>query len=242
MNKFFSIPLLFLLLTFSTGCGVIDHFLLKPPEDTARELAEAGSDAMREKNYGRAIKYYTNLKDRYPFSPYTPAAELGLADAYFFDKQYKAAEENYKEFEALHPAHEAVPYVLYQIGRSNFEQFQAIDRPQEDIREGLQYFIRVRETFPESEYAEKAGKYVVECRRRMAEHELYVADFYWRQEAYGSAWQRYDHVAEQYTDLPMIHRYAQKRSDLAYLKYQLSNAKQKREADEGTWRRWFKWL
>jgi outer membrane protein assembly factor BamD len=244
MNKRSLLPFLFLLLLFPLiyGCGIIDHYFMKPPEDTAQELAEAGSDAMREKNYGKAIQFYTKLKDRYPFSPYTPTAELGLADAYFLDKQYQAAEENYKEFEALHPTHEAIPYVLFQIGRTNFEQFQAIDRPQEDVREALQYFTRVQEGYPEHEYGEKAGKYVTECRRRIAEHELFVADFYWRQKAYGSAWQRYSYVAENFTDLPLINQYAKRRSDLAYLQHQLSSSQKKRESDEGTWKRWFKWL
>jgi outer membrane protein assembly factor BamD len=242
MNRRALLPLLFAVLVFQFGCGVIDQFFLKPPEDTARELAELGNDAMAEKKYGRAIKYYTKLKDSYPFSPYTIPAELGLADAYFFDRQYVAAEEAYKEFEALHPTHEAIPYVLYQIGMSNFEQFQSIDKPQEENKEAMRYFTRVVETYPDTEYAKKAGAYIVESRKRIAGHELYVADFYWRQKEYGPAWQRYTYVAENFSDLPEIHHYATRRSELAYYKHQLSTSKKKHEHEEGTWKRWFKWL
>jgi outer membrane protein assembly factor BamD len=243
MNSKLTLPVLLLMLSFLFGCGAIDRaFLKSQDDDSPRVLAEAGNDAMNEKKYRKAIKHYTMLKEQYPFSPYTPAAELGLGDAYFFDRQYVAAENTYKEFAALHMTHEAMPYVLFQIGRSNFKQFQAIDRPQEDVKEGLQYFLRLQETYPESEYAEKAAPYVTESRRRIAEHELYVADFYWRQKAYGSAWKRYTYVAEQFQDLPKIHEYAQQRSDLSYLKHQLSNSQQRRDSDEGTWKRWFRWL
>ena len=90
-----------------SGCGIIDYFFLPPPEDTAQELYEGANDAMQEKNYSQAAQYYTKLKDNFPFSPYTVEAELSLGDAFFLDGKYPEAAEAYKEFESLHPRHEA---------------------------------------------------------------------------------------------------------------------------------------
>ena len=176
--------LLFLL----SGCGAIDYFFLTPPQDTARELAEAGTQAMEDEQYNKAINAFETLKDRYPFSPFATVAELGLADAYFLDENYSAAVTAYKEFEAIHPGHEAIPYVLFRTGVASYEQFTSIDRPQDNIREAIQYFRRVSTSFPDSEYAALADDYVKKCRRLIAEHEIYVADFYWRTENYGAAW------------------------------------------------------
>ena len=67
---------------------------------------------MSEKNYVDAQQYFSKLKDRFPFSPYALKAELALADAYYLDEQYLMALDNYKEFEALHPSNENIPYVL----------------------------------------------------------------------------------------------------------------------------------
>lgn len=106
-----------------SGCGIIDYFFLPPPEDTAQELYEGANDAMQEKNYSQAAQYYTKLKDNFPFSPYTVEAELSLGDAFFLDGKYPEAAEAYKEFESLHPRHEAIPYVLYQVGMSNLKSF-----------------------------------------------------------------------------------------------------------------------
>ena len=71
---------------------------------------------MSEKNYVRAVELYNKLRDTYPFSPYTVDAELSLADAYYLDEDYEQAAETYKDFESLHPRHEAIQYVLYQTG------------------------------------------------------------------------------------------------------------------------------
>ena len=101
-----------------SGCGIIDLIYLPPAEDTAQEIFEAANDAMSEKNYVRAVELYNKLRDNYPFSPYTVDAELSLADAYYLDEEYALASETYKDFESLHPRHEAIPYVLYQTGMS----------------------------------------------------------------------------------------------------------------------------
>lgn len=231
-----------ILLLFNSGCGVVDYYFLSPPEDTAQELSEAGIAAMEEKKYNKAIDYFTKLKERYPFSPYTPRAELSLADAYFLDEQYRAAVDMYKEFESLHPSDEAIPYVLYQIGIGNFKQFKSIDRPQENISEALQYFYRLQETFPATEYAQESEKYISKCRTHQAEHELFVADFYWRTKRYGAAWRRYHYVQENFSELSDIRSYASKRSQIAYLKAQEGRSQKIREEQEGSWKHFFDWL
>jgi outer membrane protein assembly factor BamD len=197
---------------------------------------------MSDKDYDAAIEYFTKLKERYPFSPYTPDAELALGDAYFLDEQYKAAVESYKEFESLHPRAEGIPYVLFQIGVANVRQFESIDRPQTNMQEALQYFRRVKQGFPNTRYAQECQDYIHKCRRYQAKHELYLADFYWRTEKYGAAWKRYSYVIEEFSDLPQVQSYAQEREKLAYLRYQESLSQQRREQEQGSWKQWFDWL
>lgn len=225
-----------------SGCGVIDYYFLEPPEDTAQELAEAGYAAMHEKDYDAAIEYFTKLKDRYPFSPYTAKAEVSLGDAYFMDEQYRAAVEIYKEFESLHPRHEAIPYVLFQIGVANYKQFKSLDLPQSNMGEALEYFRRVENTYPETEYARGAEEYIHKCRRYQAEHEVYVADLFWQLEKYLSAWKRYEYITEEYSDIEDISKYATRRGKLAYFLYQKDNSKKELEKEQGSWKQWFDWL
>ncbi len=225
-----------------SGCGIIDYFFLTPPEDTAQELFESGNDAMREKNYAKGVEYFSRLKDNYPFSPYAIEAELSLADAYFLDEEYLLAAEAYKEFETLHPRHSAIPYVLFQVGNAHLKNFVSIDRPQTNIAEAYEYFNRVRESYPGSEYAENAAELLVQCRRLMAEHELFVADFYWRAERYASAAARYDYAAEQFSDIEDLSKYAVEKGKIAYLKAAEERAKEDKARLHGSWKQWFDWL
>lgn len=233
-----SVSLVFML----SGCGIIDYFYLPPAEDTAQELYENGNDAMREKHYLEAIKSYTKLKDNYPFSPYTIEAELSLADAYFLDGEYSSAAEAYKEFETLHPRNPAIPYVLYQVGMSRLNGFVSIDRPANQIQEGLEYFERLRETYPGTEYAEKAAENIKECRRILAERELFIADVYWRTEKYGAAWQRYTFVKNNFKDVTKAQEYAAEKAAASYMRYREQQSQQIRESREGSWKQWFSWL
>jgi outer membrane protein assembly factor BamD len=244
MNKRFlgQFIVLVLLLSLANGCTYIDSYFMEPPDDTAQELFENGKDAMAQKEYSKAAEYFQKLKDRYPFSPYTPDAELALGDAFFLNEKYVEAADAYKEFEALHPRHEEMAYVLYQIGMADFRQFASIDRPQKNITEALEYFYKLRELYPGSKYSEEAPRLIKECRKFLADHELYVADFYWSSERYGSAWKRYDHVVKNFPDLPNATQYANQMSKLSYYEYQKQLAEDERVREYGSWKQWFDWL
>jgi outer membrane protein assembly factor BamD len=242
MKRALSVCILALWLLSATGCGIIDYFLLPPPEDTAQELFEAGTEAMKEKAYMRAAEAFSKLKDRYPFSPFTPRAEIALGDSYYLAEDYEHAADAYKEFDSLHPRHELTPYVLFQLGRSHFNQFHSIDMPQSHVGEALEYFGRLSQSFPDSQYAPEAKEYMVRCRRYMAEHEVFVADFYWRSERYSAAWRRYKFISETFTDLPDVVQYAAKRAEMAYVRAQEDDNQKERERVQGTWKQWFDWL
>ncbi|SKA80218.1 Beta-barrel assembly machine subunit BamD [Paucidesulfovibrio gracilis DSM 16080] len=235
--------LLVALLTLLSGCSLIDYYFLPPPEDTAQELYEAGVYAMNDGDYGDAAEYFMKLKDNYPFSPFTPKAEVGLGDAYFLNEQYILAADAYKEFEALHPMHEDTPYVLFQVGMSNFKQFESIDRRQDNIREGIEYFQRVVDGYPDTDFAVQAKQYIHKSRRILAEHELFVADFYWRTEKYGPAWSRYKYVVENYPDLPEIHEYARRRAEYSYYEHQKTLSEEERMRLQESWYKFIRdWL
>ena len=215
---------------------------LPPPEDTVQEIYELAKDSMQEKKYKTAIKYYTKIKDNYPFSPYALEAELAVGDAYFLLEQYSEASEAYQEFESLHPRHESIPYVLYQIGLSEFKTFYSIDRPTTMVGKALEYFKRVQESYPESEYAIKAAQQITECRKIMAEHEMFVGDMYWQMKKYGSARDRYLYIINNYQDITELKDHAQKKAEAAYYMEKEQQGESDRRKVHGNWRDYFKWL
>jgi outer membrane protein assembly factor BamD len=242
MLKLFRNVFFVLCLAAISGCGLIDHFFLPAPEDTAQELYESANDALLAKNYSKAAKNFAKLKDSFPFSPYTVNAELSLGDAYYLNGEYTLAAEAYKEFESMHPRHEAIPYVLYQTGMSLIKSFISIDRPTTMVGEALQYLTRLRDTYPGSDHAAKAPAAIAEGRKLMAEHELYLANVFYNMDLYGPAWRRYSYIAENFADVPEAHKLAQEKALSAYSKYRKSNSEKTRESIEGTWKDWFRWL
>lgn len=235
--------LLLLLSLTAAGCaGVIDTLYLPVAEDTAQELWEAGNDAMNATDYYTAAVYFTKLKDRFPFSPYTTKAELALADAYYLNGDYVDAMSAYLEFENLHPRHAEIPYVLYQIGLSGYKSFTSIDRPQPQVAEGLEYLERLQEQHPGTPYAEKGMEYIALSRAILAKRELFVADFYFRTEQYGGAWKRYQFVADNYPELPDLQQYARQQAEVSYLRFQQGQSEKVRREEQGHWKDYFQWL
>ncbi len=231
-----------LAMAFLSGCGVIDYFYLPPPEDTAQELFETANDDMAQKDYVAAVERYNKLRDAYPFSPYTVQAELSLADALFLDSEFDEAVEAYKDFESLHPRHEQIPYVLYQIGAARLKGFVSIDRPTTNLQEGYEYFDRLRQSYPGTQYAQKAPEHMLALRKLMAEHELYIADVFFNMKKYGPAWRRYTYVVDNFKDVPEVAKHAHTKGLAAYHEYTNQQGQEQREKREGSWKEWFEWL
>ncbi|NLI81585.1 MAG: outer membrane protein assembly factor BamD [Deltaproteobacteria bacterium] len=169
-------------------------------EKNADLLAMEGMQKMREKKYGDAVKAFQKLKEQYPYSKYAILAELKLGDAHFYKKNYAEAAVAYEEFARLHPRNEVIPYVLYQIGMCHFLSFSTIDRDQEETRQAIEAFQRVIASHPDSEYARKARKQLVECQKRAAAREFYVGQFYYRSGEYAAAKGRLEKLNDAYPD------------------------------------------
>ncbi|MEM5788501.1 MAG: outer membrane protein assembly factor BamD, partial [Syntrophobacteraceae bacterium] len=139
---------------FGKGSSAIDK--------TAEQLAIEGTQKMQKKDFDEAAKDFKKLKEHYPYSKFAILAELKLGDAYFHNKQYSEASMAYEEFVRLHPRNEVIPYVLYQIGMSHFLAFTTVDRDPEETGIAMQAFQKVVQNFPDTEYARKAEKQLVE--------------------------------------------------------------------------------
>jgi outer membrane protein assembly factor BamD len=208
--------MLFCFVFFLNGCGVIDYYFLTPPDDTAQELFENARSYMAEKDYPKAIDSLSKLNDRYPFSPYAVQARMMLGDAYFLDAQYIEAVDVYEEFLSLHPRHESIDYVLFQIGVSKYKSHRSIDLPQTELTEAVEILRRLVDGFPQSSYREEAIVYIGKCRKLMAEHEMFVADFYFKSKSYQSAWTRYTYIVDNFSDVPEVFELAKSKAKVAF--------------------------
>jgi outer membrane protein assembly factor BamD len=170
-------------------------------EKTAQQLVEDGVAQFQEGKYKQAIKSFEQLRDWYPFSKYAILAELKIADAYFNIESYEDAIFAYEEFEQLHPRNEAIPYVIYRIGRSHFNQIDTLDRDQSSAAKALETYRRLIQQYPDDAYAGMARSDMVVCYQSLSGHEFYVGVFYYKNKNYKAAKERFKAVIQKYPDV-----------------------------------------
>lgn len=194
-----------LCLFFLIGCGTLGG----AREKTARELAVEGTQLYEKKRYRDALEAFGQLKEWYPFSPYVSLAELKKADTLYKMREYPQAVLAYEEFENLHPQNEAIPYVVYQIGRCYFDQMDSVDRDQQSTQKAIIVFERLILQHPQSTYADQAKDHISTCRQNLAGHELYVGRHYYKTKRYKGALKRMEVILAQYPETDAAQEAAQ---------------------------------
>jgi outer membrane protein assembly factor BamD len=181
------------------GCSKSKEF--KTIQGDPERLYKDGLSLFNRRNYPEALKKFEELKSSFPDSPpYTTWAELKVGDCLFLDGSYVEAIAAYEEFKKVHPTHEEMPYVQYQIGMSYFNQMMGSDRDQTPTRKALSSFEYLVANYPPSLFTEKATGKVGACRKKLAEQEFYIGNFYYGRGDYLAAARRFGGLLEQYPD------------------------------------------
>jgi len=183
------------------GCALWHSIFGDEDELTPVELMADGMEEFNSGNFEAAAEIFQKIKDRYPYSKYATQAELKMADAQYEKGLFDEAYDSYTEFEKLHPKHPAIPYVMFQKGMCHFKRVSTIDRDQSYTRQAKEEFERLIQMHRKSPYAEQARRKVRECYIKLAEHEIYVGDFYFKMAKYGPAMKRYLYLIEHYPDV-----------------------------------------
>lgn len=156
---------------------------------TAQQNYERGEEKLDKKAWVGAAKYFAFVKARFPYSKHAVLAELRLADAEFGAKHYLQAIDGYKMFIKFHPTHDMVinGYAAYRIGESYYKMlpgdwwllppsYEKDQSATADAHRQLTSFIK---KYPKSPYQDHARKRLTKLNRRLADHEMFVAKFYW---------------------------------------------------------------
>jgi outer membrane protein assembly factor BamD len=194
-----------IILLVGSGCSALkktwNAITGKEETGSAQQLAWEGMDAYEDGDYKDAIENFQKLKDWYPFSKYAILAELKIADSHYHLEQYEEAVFAYEEFEKLHPRNEAVPYVIYQIGRCYYDQIDTIDRDQTHARKALEAFQRLYKQFPNDPYARSGNEHIPKCLKSLCGNEYYIGLFYFNSKHYAAALHRFMAVVSDYPDV-----------------------------------------
>jgi len=195
------------------GCGGNKGKELVGNPDKLYELAKKAAD---NGNYRDAITYYEQLEARFPFSNPARQGTLDLMYAYYRNHEPESAIDQADQFIRENPAHPRVDYAYYIKGLAQFERnpnflerwFNAdlSQRPPIDARKSFQSFQTMVQRFPNSTYAEDARQRMIFLRNRLANYEVYVADYYLKRGAFVGAINRAKYSIENYDGAPQNRR------------------------------------
>lgn len=175
----------------------------------AESNLKKGDEALESSDFTLAQRYYEFVKAKYPFLEAAKTAELRIGDTLLKADQHIEARDRYETFVRMHPTHEKVDYAAFKAAESHWleapDEFFAFPpayekdlAPVRNAVRTLQAFIR---DYPNSQYRAEAQKSLDAARRRLAQHELYVAEFYARRKQWPAVVNRLKTVVDQYGGL-----------------------------------------
>jgi outer membrane protein assembly factor BamD len=143
---------------------------------------------------------FKDVKNYYPESPEALRAEVRVADCHFSMEEFEEAVAIYQEFRKLHPYHEDIPYILFQIGQAYFKQIRSSDRDPTPARNALSNFQYLVQNYPPSIFTDAAEGKIPICLQNLAEHEFLVGRYYYKKKMYDGAIARFERVLQDYPD------------------------------------------
>lgn len=156
---------------------------------TAQENYTKGEEKLEKKAWVGAAKYFAFVKARFAYSKFAVLAELRLADAEFGAGHRLQAIDGYKMFIKFHPTHDMVinGYCSFQIGEAYYKMLPSDwwllppshEKDQSATADAHRQLSTFLKKYPKSPYSEQASDRLTKINERLAEHEMYVARFYW---------------------------------------------------------------
>jgi outer membrane protein assembly factor BamD len=183
--------------------------LAKLDPKSAEYKYEAALIALEDGMYPEAVKGLSEVKSKHPYTAFARLADLRISDVYFEQGKYDESIGSYRRFLKYNPGHPEVPYAMFRIGEAYYERLPqdwwflppAAEKDQERVHQAIKSFRNLISRFPENDIAKEASKRVATCRTRLAQHEIYVADFYFKRDRFKASAKRAEAILQNYPGL-----------------------------------------
>jgi outer membrane protein assembly factor BamD len=175
------IGLLLFFVLFLSGCGSLMDWLRPNPTPIlpAEELYQVGENELTKRRYEEARKNFRKIVERHPNSSFTPRARFLMGEAYYREAEFDKAAKEFETFMSFYPRHQIADLVQYRLAMSYYDQIKPIEQDQALASKALDHFKKLVKEYPESRYATDALGKVDICRGRLAQKEVWVANYYY---------------------------------------------------------------
>ena len=169
---------------------------------SAANLLATADKQLKQGKFAEGRETLRHLEQYLPGSSEFPKAKLMLGDSFFYQPSpsYPEAEVEYGSFLNYFPRHDQRDYALYHRALCHFSTIESAERDQTETRKALDGFQQLLRESPGSPYAGEAKAKILQCWRRIAEHELVVGVYYVNTYFYPGAERRLKNLLETYPD------------------------------------------
>jgi outer membrane protein assembly factor BamD len=173
----------------------------------ADRIYAAGAESMQDKDYDKAIGYFQKLESRFPHGVYATQAQLEIAYAHYKKQDPISTVAAADRFIKLHPNHSNVDYAYYLKGLASFNERGIIekytaqeisDRDPKALKLPFAAFKELTDRYPKSRYYKDSTQRMVYLVNALSQHEMHVARYYMKRQAYLAALNRAKYVLEYY--------------------------------------------
>jgi outer membrane protein assembly factor BamD len=207
-NKSFIVISLISLCLFITSCSSKNKDLV--PDKSPDELYISAYDALSKEDYTLAKEYLEAIDSRYPFGPYAHQVQLNLIYTYYKERENDLALAEIDKFIRLNPSDEHIDYLLYIRGLTNIQKstdrmldlirIDRYDRDTSYMEQAYGDFNKLCNMYPKSLFIADAISRMIHIRNMLAKHELAVAKYYYKRQAYISTARRCQKILQLYKD------------------------------------------
>ncbi len=171
----------------------------------AERMYRAGREFFIDDQPQKALRLYAEVQARFPFSPYAAQSEIESVAAHYKAAEYDAAVSGADRFIKQRPRNAHIDYIYYLRGLSNYSRNETGilggDEDKRDtgfLEQAFTDFGLLVNNYPNSVYRKDAQLHMVEIRNRLAQFQIYVAEYYLRRHAYVAASRRAETVIKRY--------------------------------------------
>jgi outer membrane protein assembly factor BamD len=166
-----------------------------PPPD---ELYQLGATELERRGYEEARQHFKRIVERHPSSAFAPRARFLNGEAYYREAEFDKAIKEFETFMSFYPRHEIADLAQYRLAMAFYDQIKPIEQDQTVAGKALDQFRKLVKEYPESRYATDALAKIDICRGRLAQKEVWVANYYFVQGNPSAARQRLELVLREY--------------------------------------------
>jgi len=188
------------------GCGTFMDWLKQRPQPLlpASDLYAKGEMELDRSRYADARLAFLKIVERHPQSTYAPRARFLIGEAYYREGDWDKAIKEFETFLSFYPRHQIADLVQFRLAMSYYDQMKPVEQDQGITQKALDQFKKLVKEYPQSRYATDGLAKIDKCRERIAQKEVWVANYYFTQGNPSAARQRLELVLKDYSRTAVI--------------------------------------